>query len=49
MEMILVDWTRMGKVYCLAGAVAGRCPASRPRVGGGMSAAAGILFGSYPA
>ena len=22
MEMILVDWTRMGKVYCLAGAVA---------------------------
>jgi len=24
MEMILVDWTRMGKVYCLAGAVADR-------------------------
>src|SRR5262245_1903746 len=24
MEMVLVDWTRMGRVYCLAGAVADR-------------------------
>ena len=30
MEMILLDWTRMGKTYCLAGAVLEKGAVHRP-------------------